>query len=159
MSRLLGVVPLLRVFLALLFALVLVLQLLSFPGQFAAMAREDPELAWLRWPLTAVAVVCLLCFQVVLVATWKLLGMVEQDSIFTSDALPWVGVIVRATAVGGGVFAAGFVLVGANADDPGVPLLLFLVLVGITVVGLLVLVLRSLLRRATVLRADLDEVI
>ncbi|MFC7575525.1 DUF2975 domain-containing protein [Klenkia terrae] len=59
----------------------------------------------------------------------------------------------------GAVFAVGFVLVGFAAEDPGLPLLLFLVLVGIVVVELVVLVLRSLLRQATALRSDLDGVI
>ncbi|SDP51521.1 Protein of unknown function [Klenkia soli] len=159
MSRRVGVVPLLRVFLVVLFALVLLLQTSSFPGQFAAMAREDAELAWLRWPLTGVAVLTLLGFEVVLVATWKLLGMVERDRIFTTDALPWVDLVVRATAAGGVVFAVGVGLVGLAAQDPGLPLLLFLVLVGIVVVELVVLVLRSLLRQATTLRSDLEQVI
>jgi hypothetical protein len=159
MPRRVGVVPLLRFFLVALFVLVLVLQVFSFPGQFAHMARVDADLAWLRWPLTAVAVGTLLGFEVVLVATWKLLGLVERDEIFTVDALRWVDLVVRATAAGGAVFAVGFVLVGIAATDPGLPLLLFLVLLGITVVELVVLVLRSLLRQATTLRSDLEQVI
>ena len=159
MSRRVGVVPLLRIALVLLFVLLVFLQAFAFPGQFAALAREDADLAWARWPLTAVAVGTLLGFEVVVVATWKLLGMVERDRIFTTDALPWVDLIVRATAAGGAVFAVGFVLVGFAAEDPGLPLLLFLVLVGIVVVELVVLVLRSLLRQATALRSDLDGVI
>jgi hypothetical protein len=159
MSRRVGVVPLLRIALVLLFVLLVFLQTFAFPGQFAALAREDADLAWARWPLTAVAVGTLLGFEVVVVATWKLLGMVERDRIFTTDALPWVDLIVRATAAGGAVFAVGFVLVGFAAEDPGLPLLLLLVLVGIVVVELVVLVLRSLLRQATALRSDLDGVI
>ncbi len=57
------------------------------------------------------------------------------------------------------MFAAGFVLVGLNATDPGLPLLLFVVGLGIVVVELVVLVLRSLLRQATELRSDLEQVI
>ena len=159
MLRRVGVVPLLRFFLVALFAVVLLLQTFSFPGQFAHMARVDADLAWLRWPLTAVAAGTLLGFEVVLVATWKLLGLVERDEIFTVAALRWVDLVVRATAAGGAVFAVGFLLVGFNATDPGVPLLLFLVLLGITVVELVVLVLRSLLRQATTLRSDLEQVI
>ncbi|MEI4270271.1 DUF2975 domain-containing protein [Klenkia sp. LSe6-5] len=159
MPRRVGVVPLLRIFLVALFGVVLVLQFFSFPGQFAYMARVDADLAWLRWPLTAVAFGTLLGFEVVLVATWKLLGMVERDRIFTTRALRWVDLVVRATAGGGAVFAVGFVLVGVNATDPGLPLLLFVVGLGIVVVELVVLVLRSLLRQATELRADLEQVI
>ena len=46
----------LKVFLVLLFGILVVFQTLSLPGQFAYMAEQSPEDAYLRWPLTAVAV-------------------------------------------------------------------------------------------------------
>ena len=46
----------LRVFLVLLFGILVVFQTMSLPGQFAYMARESPDQAYLRWPLTAVTV-------------------------------------------------------------------------------------------------------
>jgi CHASE1-domain containing sensor protein len=49
--------------------------------------------------------------------------------------------------------------VGFNADDPGLPLLLFLMSVGVTVLGLLMVVMRALLRQATTLRTDMEAVI
>jgi CHASE1-domain containing sensor protein len=49
--------------------------------------------------------------------------------------------------------------VGFNADDPGLPLLLFLMSVGVTVLGLLLVVMRALLRQATTLRTDMEAVI
>ena len=49
--------------------------------------------------------------------------------------------------------------VGYHADDPGAPLLLFLLTVGLAVVGLLMVVMRALLRQATDLRTDLEAVI
>jgi hypothetical protein len=41
-------------FLVLLFGILLLFQIMSLPGQFAYMAKESPDLAYLRWPLTAV---------------------------------------------------------------------------------------------------------
>jgi hypothetical protein len=52
-----------------------------------------------------------------------------------------------------------FLFVGFRASDPGLPLPLFLMLVGVAVVGLLVVVLRALLRQATTLRTDRQAVI
>jgi hypothetical protein len=63
----------LRVFLVLLFAILVVFQTLSLPGQFRYMAQEHPELAYLRWPATGVAAFWLLCVEVVIVAIWQLL--------------------------------------------------------------------------------------
>lgn len=88
----------LRVFLVVLFAVLVLFQVMSLPGQFRFMAEQAPEMAYLRWPATV-------------------------------------------------------------ASDPGLPLLLFLLTVGVTVLGLLMIVMRALLRRASSLRADLEDVI
>ncbi|MDQ2587836.1 DUF2975 domain-containing protein [Saccharothrix yanglingensis] len=149
----------LRVFLVLLFGVLLLFQVMSLPGQFAHMAERSPEMAHLRWPLTAVTVFWVLCVQVVVVATWKLLTLVKNDRIFSEPALRWVDAIVWAVAAGWATFGVVFLFVGFNADDPGVPLLMFLLLVGITVLGLLMVVMRALLRQATTLRTDMESVI
>ncbi|OLF12454.1 DUF2975 domain-containing protein [Actinophytocola xanthii] len=149
----------LRVFLVVLFGVLVMFQTFSLPGQFASMARESPDMAYLRWPATAVAVFWVLCVQVVVVSIWKLLTLVKKDRIFTEASLVWVDAIVWAVAAGWVVLVGVFLFVGFNAEDPGLPLLLFLVLTGVTVVGLLVVVLRALLRQATALRTDMEAVI
>jgi Protein of unknown function (DUF2975) len=152
-------VALLRVFLALLFGLLVLFQVLSLPGQFASMAAESPDLGYLRWPLTAVAVFWVLCVQVVIVATWKLLTLVEDDRIFSEASMVWVDAIVRAIAAAWTVLVGVFLYVGLTAGDPGLPLLLFLLVLGVSALGLLMTVMRALLRQATVLRTDLEAVI
>ncbi len=153
------VVPVLKVFLAALFAVLVLLQTFSLPGQFAYMAQEDPTRAHLRWPLTSVSVFLLLCVQVVVVCTWRLLTLVRNDQIFTARSLVWVDAIAVAVFAGWSVFAALFGYVGLHATDPGLPLLLFVILVSAAVLGLLILVLRELLRQATTLRSEMDAVI
>src|SRR3954462_13836051 len=86
----------LRILLVMAFALLVVFQTLSLPGQFAHMAEENPAEAYLRWPLTVFAVVEVACVQVVIVSTWKLLTMVKRDRIFSKAALAWVDAIVWA---------------------------------------------------------------
>ncbi|MCG5472873.1 DUF2975 domain-containing protein [Micromonospora sp. LAH09] len=142
-----------------LFGVLVVFQTLSLPGQFAYMAQESPEDAYLRWPATAVTVFWVLCVQVVIVATWKLLSLVKNDRIFTEASLKWVDLIVWAIGAGWVVLVGVFLYVGFNADDPGVPLLLFLLTVGVSVLGLLMVVMRALLRQATTLRTDMEAVI
>jgi hypothetical protein len=152
-------VVLLRVFLVLLFGVLVLFQVMSLPGQFAHMAQESPEMAHLRWPLTAITVFWVLCVQVVVVSTWKLLTLVKNDRIFSEASLRWVDAIVWAIAAAWVVFVGVFLWVGFNADDPGVPLMLFLMLIGLSVVGLLMVVMRALLRQATTLRDDMESVI
>jgi hypothetical protein len=149
----------LRVFLVVLFGILVVLETLSLPGQFAHMAKESPDEAHLRWPLTAVSVFWVVCVQVVVIATWKLLTRVKDGRIFSEASLVWVDVIVWAIAAAWAVLGAVFVWIVVNADDPGLPLVLFLLLTGVAVLGLLMVVMRALLRQATTLRVDMEAVI
>lgn len=153
------VVTALRVFLVSLFAILVLFQTMSLPGQFAHMAEESPDQAYLRWPATAVTVFWVLCAQVVIVCTWKLLNLVRSDRIFTHASLVWVTAIVWAIGAGWLTLLGVFLFVGFNANDPGLPLLLFLMLMGGAVLGLLMVVMRALLRQATTLRSDMDAVI
>ncbi|GAA1311596.1 DUF2975 domain-containing protein [Pseudonocardia xinjiangensis] len=143
----------------LLFVVLVPFETLSLPGQFAHMAEESPDLAYLRWPLTAVTVFWVVCVQVVIVATWKLLTMVKKDRIFSDASLVWVDAIVWAIVAAWVVLLGVFLYFGFKADDPGLPVLLFLMLTGIAVVGLLMVVMRALLRQATTLRTDMEAVI
>ena len=148
----------LRAALVLLFALLVLLQVFSFPGQFAHMAREHPDQADLRWPLTAFVAVELLCVQVILVCTWRLLTMVRDDEIFTEPALRWVDAILAAFAAAW-VLAAAVSLWAVWGGDPGNALALFVVLLIAAAFGLVVVVLRELLRQATTLRTEMEAVI
>jgi hypothetical protein len=149
----------LRVLLVLLFGVLVLLQTFSLPGQFAYQARQSPESAYLRWPLTAVSVFWVLCAEVVIVCTWRLLTLVKSDRIFSEASLKWVDAIVWAIAAAWVVLLGVWLYFGFQADDPGLPLLLFLLLVGIAVLGLLMVVMRALLRSATTLRTDMEAVI
>lgn len=157
-SELRAVAPL-RAFLVVLFAILVMFQTFSLPGQFRYMAEESPDLAYLRWPMTAVSVFWVLCVQVVIVATWKLLTLVKDDRIFSAVSLAWVDAIVWAIAAAWVVLLGVFLYVGFRADDPGLPLLLFLMSTGVAVLGLVMVVMRALLRQATTLRTDLEAVI
>lgn len=152
------VVPL-RAVLALLLALLVMLQTFSFPGQWAYLAEQHPEHADLRWPLTAFTAVLLLCVEVVVVCTWQLLTMVRRDVIFTERALRYVDVIVGAVATAWLVAAGGALWAVWGADDPGTPLLLFVLLLVGGAFGLVVVVMRELLRQATSLRSELAMVV
>lgn len=152
-----AVLPL-RICLVVLFAVLVLLEVMSLPGQFAHMAETNPDSAHLRWPLTAVSIFLVVCIQVVVVATWKLLSLVESDRIFTEASLIWVDVILWAIVAAWVVLVSVLGLVGFTADDPGLPLLLFVVVI-ITVAALLMVVMRALLRQATGLRSEMDTVI
>lgn len=153
-----AVLPL-RAVLVMAFALLVVFQVLSMPGQFRHLAEEHPEDAELRWPLTVVAILVIACVQVVIVCTWRLLTMVADDRIFTTASMRWVDAIVVAIGIGWLLMAGVLLGLAGYWDDPGAPLLLTLLLLASGALGLLMLVMRELLRQATDLRTDLDAVI
>jgi hypothetical protein len=149
----------LRVFLAALFLLLLMFQTLSIPGKMAYEASVHPAQAGERWPMTAVGVFLVLCAQVVVVGTWRLLGFVRQDRIFTAASIKWVDAIVAAFAAGWLTVAGLAVWALRQADDPSIGVIFALLLVGLAVVGLVIVVLRMLLGQAVTLRSDLEAVI
>ena len=89
-----AVLPL-RIFLVVLFGVLVVLQTFSLPGQFRHEAQVHPENAEWRWPLTVLAVLCVLAAQVIVVATWKLLGLFKDDVLPESFANPAAKEVLR----------------------------------------------------------------
>ena len=157
--------PPLRVLLVLTFCAALVGEVFSMPGQFRHMAAESPELGPVPWVLLALAILELVALQIVIVCTWRLVDMVKVDRIFSSSSFSWVNVMVGTIAgawllfVAVSAFLVGVIYFTPELRDPGTPaLLLAMDLVG-GVVVLVVVVMRALLRQATVLRTDLEAVI
>ncbi|MGY1641058.1 DUF2975 domain-containing protein [Geodermatophilus sp. SYSU D00703] len=164
MSQTQRVVGPLRVLLAIVFAALVGAQVWAAPGMVPDLAEPSLEQSFMRATMLTVSVLGLVCVQVVIVCTWKLLTLVRHDRIFSESALPWVNAIVGAIAVGwvmllGAFVCAYYFIIDEVSDEPGLPaLLLVLLLVG-AVVGLLMVVMRALLRQATTLRTDMEAVI
>ena len=152
------VVYVLRGLLVLAFAAVVVLQVMSVPGTLAYNAEQSKDPLW-HIPLLVVLETELVCAQVVLVAIFVLLGMVQQDRIFSDAAFRWVDVILAAMAFAWVVWAGLGAFIFLTSDDPGLPLVMSIMLLAGAVIGLLMLVMRALLKQATTLRTDMDAVI
>lgn len=155
----------LKLLLVLAVAFALMMLTLSMPGDFADDLRRSPEAAHLLWPMFLATEGGILAFLLIIVCTWRLLTLIEQDRIFRPEALRWVDLLVRTFVV----CWLGFCLLAAyliavifftpELRDPGVPVVLSgAVLIGAVLV-MIVAVMRSLLRRATALQSDLDEVL
>lgn len=157
-------VPVIRVALVLAFAGFTLIQLVGVPGIAWNDLQHHPgrrEAVFIT-PLVIIFIGGMACLQVITVCTWKLLTLVEVDEIFSGASARWVNGIVRAMYVGWALLAClgpYFYLVAEGDDAPGALVIgLVLGLVATAVLGLM-LVLRELLRRATTLRAEMDEVI
>jgi membrane protease YdiL (CAAX protease family) len=164
MTHLRSVVVPLRVLLVVVFSALVLAQVRGVPEVLPDLADPTLEREVMRAAMLVVAVLALGCVQVVLVCTWKLLTLVTDDRIFSDGAMPWVNGIVRAVVAGWVMLLATFVcsyyfIVDEVSDDPVLPALLLLSLLVGAVIGLLVVVLRALLRQATALRTDMEAVI
>jgi hypothetical protein len=156
MTKLRVAVRLLRLLLVALFAALVMFQAVILPGTFGYMAEESPEHAHLKWPLITVSILGLLCAQVVIVCTWRLLTMVEDDRIFTDQSAAWVDAIVIAIAAAWVLLAGLFLYVTPQLHDPGYPVLMTMLLLSGAGFGFLMVVMRALLHRATALRAAVE---
>jgi len=138
---------LLKVVLSIFFALSLMLQFLSFPGQFRYMAEQEPENANLRWPLTALAFTMILAVQIIVVSVWKIVDALERE-LGKQIQLKFVNFAIAALSYIWLVIASGLILLLLNADDPGLPVVITVIETAVTSVGLLFLFYRRLLKRA-----------
>mgnify|MGYP006193477293 FL=1 len=134
------------VFTALL-ALLLMLQFLSFPGQFRYMAEQEPENAHLRWPLTALSFLMILAVEIIVISVWKIVDALEKEKGRALE-LKFVNYAIAALSFIWVVIACGLVLLLLNADDPGLPVVVTVIETTVTAVGLLILFYRRLLQRA-----------
>ncbi|WP_328546669.1 DUF2975 domain-containing protein [Streptomyces platensis] len=114
-----------------------------------------------------VAITGIACVQVALVAMWMLLAMVERDAIFTPRAFRWVDVIIG-TSVVATLLALGVAghLALATIPSPGDGMEVIGAL-GAAIAGtgvgasfaMLVVIIRSLLGKATDLQTEIAEVV
>ncbi|NQD88476.1 DUF2975 domain-containing protein [Paenarthrobacter sp. CM16] len=124
-------------------------------------APDGPRVA-----LLVIAVLGILCVQVVAVCVWRLLTMVRRGTVFSHGAFRFVDVIFGAIAAAA-VLTFGIAVILAPGDiAPGVVMLICGAALMIGGVALVVLVMRTLLAQAVArdveaagLRAELDEVI
>jgi hypothetical protein len=153
-------IMILKSLLAAMMLLILACQLFLVPPTAQRMARTYPEFADLVVPGNVIASLFLLCILVVDVCVWRLLSMVGEQSIFSTDAFRWVdvilGSIVAATAL---IVVAFVILASAGVDNPSIMLLGSLGVVVGSGLSFLVIVLRGLLKNAAQLQQDLSEVV
>jgi hypothetical protein len=85
--------------------------------------------------------------------------MVTDDRIFSDASSTWVDAIVRAVVAASAVLFCGFGYVVLTGGGAGLSALLLASSLAAGALALLVVVMRGLLRQATTLRTDLEEVI
>lgn len=150
----------LKALIAMLLALLVLCQVAVVPAIASQMADRIPPLAYLQWPGVVAAALFVLCLQAALVCVWRLLTLTREGIIFNARAFWYVDVILVAIIVATVVvFGSLVVITSAQAATPSIALLGVLGVVVGSLLALLVVVLRGLLRTATQLEIDLAEVV
>lgn len=141
-------------------ALSLVGQIMVIPFIASDTARVYPEFEHLKVVGIIGCVLIVACVQVSLLGMWRLLTLVRRDVIFDPRAFRIVDVIT------GSFFAVAFLAIAGlatvvigGAGHPGVLLLSTVTTFGAIGLGLLMMVMKELLRKATTFAQDLSEVI
>jgi DUF2975 family protein len=126
---------------------------------FVVATHPETDLADRAVAYAMLGVAAIACVEVALVALWVLLSRVRRGAIFDERAFRWVDVITVAGLVGAVLVAALCAHVGEIDDAPGLVLIGGGVAVGGAAFALLMVVMRGLLRSATLFRRELDEVV
>jgi hypothetical protein len=109
----------------------------------------------------AIGIALVACAEATLVAIWVLLSMVRKGAIFSERAFRWVDLIVY-SGIAATVLALFFLLHWnwiAPEIPPGILGIVAGLVLALATFVLLMLVMRGLLRSATELRGELDEVV
>lgn len=138
----------------------LALQLFIIPANVTGLASAYAEVASIAPVIIGWGAFVIACGQAALVVTWRLLDLVRDDSIFTTDAFTWVRALTWCPAAIGLSTLAMFVVLNAAHVTPPALMLSMLAAIGASAAATLILaVLFALLRQSATMRYDLAEVI
>ena len=109
---------------ALLFLIVTVLQLFSFPGQFSHLRKVEGFSLLFELALTLIFGALFLAAQIVIFSILKVIGFIEKNLFYTENSFGWIKKIVTVLKVAQFLPCALILLIAPQADDPGVLVML-----------------------------------
>jgi hypothetical protein len=151
----------LRILLVLLFIGALYPELILVPSAGAEISRWYPDRGYLEVPYVTLGILAVVCGQVAIVAVWALLSRGRRGAIFTDSAFRWVDVIIWCGVIATALVASVEVnaIVIENIGSPAILILLTSAVIAGGAFVLLMIVMRGLLRSATTLQSELEEVV
>ena len=114
----------------------------------------------MRWPILTLAILGLVCVQVAIVCTLRLLGFTQDGRVFTPAAFRWVDGLIASFIGAAAVCLATIVYQSQTVAGPPLWMLALWggVLTGVAL-ALLTWTMRALLAQAITLRTDMEMVI
>lgn len=130
------------------------------PSFSADVATSLPEYAELRDPLLAIAITLTILGLIALAMVALLVQRIYSGTMLTRPSLLWVDVLVTTAGCAVALIVTGFVVISnGQAGSPFLFLIQVMACLTLIAVACITLVLRSLLRSAIAMRAELDEVV
>ena len=113
-----------RFSLAALFLIVTVLQVFSFPGQFAHMRRASGISLLLEILLTVLVAALFLCAQIAIFSLSKIVSHIHSNTFYSSNSYIWMNRFVSALKIATLFPISLIFIIAPQADDPGVLVML-----------------------------------
>ncbi|MDK1361943.1 DUF2975 domain-containing protein [Arthrobacter sp. zg-Y1219] len=109
----------LKVLIGAMLAVAVAVQAVVLPMLAAEAAASFPEVAYLRTPLTVLAVLAIVCGEAALLCIWRLLTLAGRGAFLTSRTTRWVDALILSLAAGTGMLAAITVVLAADPQTGG----------------------------------------
>jgi hypothetical protein len=132
-----------RVAITLLFLIVTMLQLLSFPGQITHMRDKNSWGLVFEISLLILVVSWMLSAQIALINIWKIISHMKRETFFTTPCIALINNLLKCFAGAIIIAVSLFALLAPQADDPGFFVLLTAVTLFISTLYILVRLLRD----------------
>jgi len=132
-----------RISISLLFLIVTMLQIVSFPGQFSHMHHKTALQLSFEITLLVLIVLWLLCAQIALASLWKIVSLMQLDTFFSKDSITWINRVLSCCAGALVIALTLFALIASQSEDPGFLVLLTAVTLFIATLYIFVRLLRD----------------
>jgi hypothetical protein len=132
-----------RVAITLLFLIVTMLQLLSFPGQITHMRDKNSWGLVFEISLLILVVSWMLSAQIALINIWKIISHMKRETFFTTPCIALINNLLKCFAGAITIAVSLFALLAPQADDSGFFVLLTAVTLFISTLYILVRLLRD----------------
>lgn len=130
------------------------------PGFSATVATALPEYAALRSPLLIIAILFTIAGLVAVSMSALLVHRIYRGTMLTHRSVVWVNILIAAAAFAVLLIIASFVVISTGqAGSPSIAIIQAFTCLVLITTTCIALVLRSLLRNAITVRAELDGVV
>ena len=113
-----------RICIVLLFSIVTMLQVISFPSQFAHMRNKGDIQLWFEIMLTVTLFFWFLTAQFALFQLWKIIAHMSAQTFYTAPSLQRLNKLVTSFKLAVIVSITLLVTISVQADDPGIVVML-----------------------------------